>query len=116
MSDDPKPFHNPFEALRARRDELPRGSASKEAAPERIKSPARAVVRMERKGRAGKEVTIVDQLGLSADGLEAWLKELRSALGCGGVAEGGKLVLQGDHRRRLRVILQARGVGKVIVG
>lgn len=115
MSDDPKkPFHNPFEALRARRDQLPEGPPPRLDPPP--KGPARAVVRMERKGRGGKEVTVVDQLELGAKDLEEWLKALKNALGCGGAMEGNLLVLQGDQRKRLPAILAARGVRKVIVG
>ena len=115
MSDEKKPFNNPFEALRGRRDELPAGQSPQ---PQKldIKGPARAVVRMERKGRGGKEVTVVDQLGLLHRDLEVWLKALKNALGCGGLVEGETLVLQGDQRKRLPDVLAARGVRKVIVG
>ena len=115
MSEDPKkPFHNPFEALRARRDQLPEGPPPPaQPAP---RGPARAVVRMERKGRGGKEVTVVDQLELGAKDLDECLKALKNALGCGGALEGKTLVLQGDQRQRLPAILSARGVRKVIVG
>ena len=77
---------------------------------------ARAVVRMERAGRGGKEVTVVEQLGLPASVLDAWLKALKGALGCGGSVEGDALLLQGDHRKRLPALLTARGVKKVTVG
>ena len=80
------------------------------------RGPARAVVRMERAGRGGKEATVVEQLGLHGGELEAWLKALKSALGCGGSIEGDALMLQGDHRKRLPGVLKARGVRKVIVG
>src|SRR5689334_18632309 len=113
MSDEKKPFNNPFEALRARRDDLPAGQ-SPEPRELAAEGPARAVVRMERKGRGGKEVTVVDQLGLAHKELELWLKALKNALGCGGAIEGGTLVLQGDQRKRLPGILSARGVRKVI--
>ncbi len=78
--------------------------------------PPRAVVRMERSGRGGKEATVVEQLGLSGGELDDWLKALKAALGCGGSVEGDALMLQGDHRKRLPAVLTARGVRKVIVG
>jgi len=78
--------------------------------------PVRAVVRMERAGRGGKEATVVEQLGLSPAELEVWLKALKAALGCGGSVEGDSLMLQGDHRKRLPDVLKSRGVRKVIVG
>jgi len=112
--DDKKPFHNPFGALREKLAALPSGPAPR--APMPPKGPARAVVRMERKGRGGKEVTVIEQLDLPARQLDAWLKDLKDALGCGGVVEDGTLVLQGDQRKRVPDLLTARGVRKIVVG
>lgn len=113
MSDDKKPFHNPFGALREKRQDLPAGPAVQ---PAKARGPARAVVRMERKGRGGKEVTVVERLELEPADREAWLKALKNALGCGGALEGETLVLQGDQRKRLPELLASRGVRKVTVG
>jgi translation initiation factor 1 len=118
-----KPFHNPFASLGALRDRLP----EPEAAPETPSSPpalspapkgtvTRAVIRTERSGRGGKEVTVVEQLGLPEKELGRWLTALKGALGCGGTVEGDTLVLQGDHRERLPPILSARGVRKIVRG
>ena len=122
MSDN-APFHNPFGALAKLRDSLPERPAAPEPAKatgpakgEPPKGPARAVVRMERSGRGGKEVTVVEHLGIPPMEREKWLKALKAALGCGGVVEGDALVLQGDHRKRLPAILTERGVRKVIIG
>jgi len=112
--DDKKPFHNPFGALREKLADLPAGPAPRAPAPP--KGPARAVVRMERKGRGGKEVTVIEQLDLPARQLEAWLKDLKDTLGCGGAVENGTLVLQGDQRKRVPGLLTARGVRKIVVG
>jgi translation initiation factor 1 len=71
---------------------------------------------MERKGRGGKEVTIVDKLGLRPAELERWCKDLKQALGCGGSVDGETIVLQGDLRTRVPAVLTARGVTKVTVG
>jgi len=78
--------------------------------------PKRAVVRYERSGRGGKEVTVIEQLGLKESELQIWLKQLKAALGCGGSVETDSIMLQGDHRKRLPAILTQRGVRKVIVG
>jgi len=78
-------------------------------------APPRAVVRMERAGRGGKTVTVVEKLALTPRQLEAWLGELKRALGCGGVIERGALVLQGDTRARVGAWLEQRGVKKVTV-
>jgi translation initiation factor 1 len=120
-----KPFHNPFGALGALRDTLPSAPVEPEpvvAAPATAaKAPAgrtypRAVVRMERSGRGGKEATVIEQLQLTAREREGWLKALKSSLGCGGSIEGDSIMLQGDQRERLKRVLADRGVKKVIVG
>lgn len=119
---DPKaPFNNPFAALGGLRAGLPTGPAavppSEEAARAAARpAPARAAVRLERKGRGGKEVTVVEHLGLGADEAERWSRELKQALGCGGGVEAGALVFQGDQRERVAELLRARGVRKVSVG
>jgi len=71
---------------------------------------------MERKGRGGKEVTVVDKLGLRPPDLEDWCRELKQSLGCGGAVDGDVIVLQGDLRPRLPAVLTARGVAKVTIG
>ncbi len=113
---------SPFAALSGLRDALPPAPARPAQAEAKIapaqaqRGPARAVVRLERKGRGGKEVTVVEQLGLPGRELDQWLKAMKGALGCGGVLEEGALVLQGDHRERARKWLAERGVQKVIAG
>ncbi len=114
-------FHAPFAALHALRGQLPAAAPSAPSAPARPApagrpAPARAVVRLEKKGRRGKEVTVVEQLSLPSEDMQAWLAELRRTLGCGGAEEEGALVLQGDHRRRVEAFLRARGVARVSVG
>jgi translation initiation factor 1 len=122
MADETRPFHNPFQVLGPLRG----GSAAdtSESVPADPAEPAesttrpriaRAVVRMERAGRGGKEVTVVEHLGLPRDELTRWLKSLKSSLGCGGVVEGAALVLQGDQRERVPNLLSARGVKRVTV-
>ncbi len=114
---------NPFSVLEELRDRLPSGNDSGAAnktdrnvgLPER-KGPARAVVRMERKGRGGKETTVIEKLDLPKPHLETWCRELKQALGCGGVVENDTIVLQGDLRSRLEPLLTARGVRKVTLG
>lgn len=120
MSDD-TPFHNPFGALGKLRDSLPERPmpATPAAAPPprpATTGPARAVVRMERSGRGGKEVTVIEHLGLPPMEREKWVKALKGSLGCGGLVEGENLVLQGDHRKRVPALLTARGVRKVTIG
>lgn len=114
-------FNNPFAA--ALKAHPAASGGSKPATPEapagetkRVPAPAKAVVRMERKGHGGKEVTVIDQLGLNERDLERWMKQFKSSLGCGGSVDGATIILQGDHRERLKVLLADRGVKKISVG
>ena len=109
---------SPFAALAGLRDQLPPGETPVVApakTPPAPKGPARAVVRYERKGRGGKEATVVEQLGLAPAALDAWCRELKRALGCGGSVEGAAIALAGDQRGRLPALLEARGVRRVTV-
>ena len=108
---------DPFAALEKLRDQLPKGSAPPTPAPIAApKAPARAVVRLERKGRRGKEVTIVEKLALEPAELEQWCRDLKQALGCGGAVETDAIVLQGDLRDRIAIVLEKKGVAKVTMG
>jgi translation initiation factor 1 len=107
-----------FESLAGLRDQLPAQApapATPPTAKPEPKGPARAVVRLERKGRGGKEATLVEKLALAPAELERWCKDLKSALGCGGAVDGEAIVLQGDLRKRVEPLLVARGVRKVTV-
>ena len=110
------PFNNPFGALKEKLPDLPQSRVPERPRPSaERKGPARVVVRYERKGRGGKEVTVVEQLNLPERALDEWLNALKHALGCGGWVERAALVFQGDQRVRLPPLLTARGVRNVIV-
>jgi translation initiation factor 1 len=118
---DDGPFHNPFGVLASLKGSLPE-RPDPDPPPVKAKPPStartvpRAVVRLERAGRGGKDVTIVEHLGIAPADRMVWLKALKAQLGCGGVVEDESLVLQGDHRKRLPALLTARGVKKVTIG
>jgi len=66
-------------------------------------------VRIERSGRGGKTVTIVDKfIGTDAD-LEALGKTLKSRCGVGGTVKDGLIIVQGDFRERVVTLLQGLG-------
>ena len=75
--------------------------------------PARPVVRLrvERKGRGGKTVTVLDGLPANSLLLRDLAGELKRACGTGGAVVGAAVELQGDQRERLRTLLAARGWG-----
>jgi translation initiation factor 1 len=118
----PGPFNPALAGLSARLGDVPvtpeAGPVEPASQPRRLAGPpppARAVVRMERAGRGGRTVTVVEKLELRPPELEAWLGDLKRSLGCGGTVEGAALVLQGDTRERVGAWLGKRGVRKVTV-
>jgi translation initiation factor 1 len=79
--------------------------AGKESVPDRVV----AKLRMEKKGRGGKTVTIVFGLPDNAEFLKSLCGELKKACGCGGAVTDDGVELQGELRDRVRPILQKKG-------
>lgn len=68
--------------------------------------PREAVVRIEKKGRGGKAVTVIELRGVSADEAKTIGKSLKNACGVGGTTKGSTVEIQGDQRDRLRDLLE----------
>jgi len=79
------------------------------AAAEAVPAKLRCVLRLEKKGRGGKSVTVVADLPRNDAFLAALAGELKRACGTGGTAADGAVEIQGDQRDRLRPLLQAKG-------
>ncbi|HDI31621.1 MAG TPA: stress response translation initiation inhibitor YciH [Thermofilum sp.] len=60
-----------------------------------------------RKGR--REVTIVE--GIDPKTFDLWdlVSKLKSKLACGGTAKNGRIELQGDHRNKVKELLEEMG-------
>jgi translation initiation factor 1 len=73
--------------------------------------PARIVakLRMEKKGRGGKTVTVVYDLPDNAAFLQQLAQELKRACGTGGAVSENTIELQGDLRDRVREVLARKG-------
>lgn len=89
------------------REKKPGKSAGSDARP----SGGRLSIRMERKGRAGKSVTIIEGLRLDEEAREQLLKQLKSRLGTGGTLKDGVIEIQGDHRDAVNALLRDMGIG-----
>ncbi|NBB88555.1 MAG: translation initiation factor [Bacteroidetes bacterium] len=78
-----------------------------------IETPApkeqRIRVGIEKKGRAGKTVTIIYGLEISEDGAESLMKDLKKKCGVGGTREETEILLQGDVRKAVVKELKKRG-------
>lgn len=68
-----------------------------------------AKLRMEKKGRGGKTVTVVFDLPRNAAFLKELAQDLKRACGTGGTVVDDTVELQGDLRDRVRERLAARG-------
>jgi translation initiation factor 1 len=80
-------------------------AAGKESVPDRVV----AKLRMEKKGRGGKTVTVVFGLPNNSEFLKSLCGELKKACGCGGAVTEDGVELQGELRERVRPILEKKG-------
>jgi translation initiation factor 1 len=73
--------------------------------------PDAGAVRVSRQtqGRAGKAVTVISGLPLTADALDALATDLKRRCGSGGTTRDGLIEIQGEHRDRLVEELIRRG-------
>jgi translation initiation factor 1 len=67
-------------------------------------------VRLERQGRGGKTVTVVDGLPGHPAAIDDLARRLKSACAAGGTVRGRAIEIQGDHRDRVVAFLEASGV------
>lgn len=70
-------------------------------------------IRYERSGRGGKEVTLITGFVGSDDDLKALATQLKQAAGCGGSSKNGEIILQGDKRTTLAILLRKLGYTNV---
>lgn len=76
-----------------------------QAVPEKIT----ARMRIEKAGRKGKTVTVVENLPRNRAFLKDLAAELKRACGSGGKAGETHVEIQGDHRQKLREFLRSKG-------
>lgn len=103
---------DPFEALKALRatmDDVPDNNT--EPRPDDKSDTITALsatVYYERKGRGGKEATIIE-FDTDRD-LADIARRLKTGLGTGGSVRGNEILLQGDRRQALKLLLPKLGI------
>ena len=68
-------------------------------------------VRLEKKGRGGKSVSIIDEIPHNPVYFKKVLKELKNYCGTGGSLKEGHLEVQGDQLIKIREFLTKKGFG-----
>ena len=77
----------------------------------------RWIVRISKKGRGGREATLLSARGLpDNEDLSQLAKRIRKQMGCGASLEGPDVLVQGDQRARLEGWLIKQGARKVTQG
>ena len=74
------------------------------------------VCKFEKKGRNGKPVTIVEGWEGSEEELKKISKKIKTTLGIGGSEKDGTIIIQGDNRDKIMVILKEMGFKTKRVG
>lgn len=90
-------------------DEL-QAAAADEPTTEASSAPTDTLtIFFERKGRGGKQATIIAGFSCSDDELRAVASSLKQTLACGGSARGGEILIQGDRREDAAKALRRMG-------
>lgn len=69
----------------------------------------RLIVRLDKKGRAGKQMTAVEGFAGADEDLQKLAKFLKTKCGVGGTAKEGIILIQGDLRDKITEILNKEG-------
>jgi translation initiation factor 1 len=69
----------------------------------------KVTVLLDRKGRGGKTVTVINGLQMPQKKIEALLKELKAKLGTGGTSKNTTLEIQGNHIDTVMSVLKDMG-------
>jgi translation initiation factor 1 len=77
--------------------------------PAPLKQPEPIIVRLEKSGRGGKAVTLLEGFRMHPAGKEELLRKFKRRCGTGGTLKNGVMEIQGDQRARLMVLLESAG-------
>lgn len=66
-------------------------------------------IRRETKGRKGAGVSIIDGLAVDEKNLKQLAKKIKQACSSGGSIKAGSVEIQGDHREKIKTLLEKEG-------
>jgi translation initiation factor 1 len=66
-------------------------------------------IRIEKKGRGGKTVTVVTGFFHTKDDLASWARELKALCGAGGTVQGDTIEIQGNHGPKIAEWFRGKG-------
>lgn len=89
--------------------DLPEGEDVKINAKKETTPQPRLDIILEKKGRGGKIATIVTGFLMNDNEVEQLASKMKSALGTGGSARGGEILIQGDKREAILKYLTKHG-------
>ena len=91
--------------------DVPKKEKAAAPAPRQTGAPSeqKIRVRVDRKGRGGKSVTLIEGLLMSSQDRESLLKQLKTRLGTGGSVKDDVVEIQGDHCDAVMASLQQSG-------
>ena len=65
-------------------------------------------LKRETKGRTGSCVTFIENITLDSDELKKLAKEIKTKCSSGGTVREGVIEIQGDHRNKIKLLLEAK--------
>jgi len=90
------------------------GRIAKQRKAKRTASPLVAgggiLVHREKKGRGGKEVTVILGLSSNQHDLKSIAKQLKTRIGTGGAIKNGTIEIQGNHCDQVLALLMEAGI------
>jgi translation initiation factor 1 len=106
------------------KDERPRVWSSDGPVPGKPAKPGPAAaapagrvrVRLERQGRGGKAVSVVENLPGHPERIAEVARALKAGCGSGGTVKGRTVEIQGDQRERIVALLAVLGIAAVRAG